>query len=89
MAETLAESKGYCFDTEVRGFDWPKFKTKRDAYIKRLNGIYERNLGNDKVDYIKGRGHFVSKNEVEVISDDGAKTTYSADKILIATGKLL
>lgn len=86
MAETLAESRDYCFDTEVRGFDWPKFKTKRDAYIKRLNGIYERNLGNDKVDYIKGRGHFLSNNEIEVTGEDGTKTTYGADKILIATG---
>lgn len=86
MAETLAESKDYCFDTEVKSFDWPKFKTKRDAYIKRLNGIYERNLGNDKVDYIKGRGRFLSKNEVEVTGEDGVKTTYGADKILVATG---
>lgn len=87
MAETLAESsKGYCFDTKVNSFDWHGFKTKRDAYIKRLNGIYERNLGNDKVDYIKGRGRFLSKNEVEVTGEDGTKTTYGADKILIATG---
>lgn len=87
MAETLAESaKGYCFDIEVKGFDWSKFKTKRDAYIKRLNGIYERNLANDKVDYIKGRGHFLSQNEIEVTGEDGIKTTYGADKILIATG---
>lgn len=87
MAETLAESsKGYCFDTKVNSFDWHGFKTKRDAYIKRLNGIYERNLGNDKVDYIKGRGRFLSKNEVEVTGEDGTQTTYGADKILIATG---
>lgn len=89
MAESLADSKGYCFDVEVKGFDWPQFKAKRDAYIKRLNGIYERNLGNDKVDYIKGRGHFLSKNEVEVIGEGGEKTTYGAEKILIATGRLL
>ncbi|KAH8155866.1 uncharacterized protein LAJ45_00878 [Morchella importuna] len=86
MAETLAESHDYCFDTEVKGFDWPRFKAKRDAYIKRLNGIYERNLGNDGVDYIRGRGHFLSQNEVEVTDESGAKTVYGADKILIATG---
>jgi glutathione reductase (NADPH) len=86
MAETLAESRDYCFDTEVRGFDWPRFKTKRDAYIKRLNGIYERNLGNDGVDYIRGRGRFLSQSEVEVTDGSGAKTVYGADKILIATG---
>jgi len=88
IAETLAEAKGYGFDIDVKGFDWPTFKTKRDKYIERLNGIYERNLRNDKVDYIAGRGRFVSRNEVEVTDSSGGKTTYGADKILIATGIL-
>lgn len=26
-------------DKMIQSFDWPKLKTKRDAYIKRLNGI--------------------------------------------------
>lgn len=90
MAEALAESKGYCFDTaEANNFDWTTFKGKRDAYIKRLNGIYERNLKNDNVTYIKGRGNFLSKNEVEVTDESGSKKTYSADKILVATGAFL
>ncbi|PWW75264.1 hypothetical protein C7212DRAFT_198253 [Tuber magnatum] len=86
IAETLAEAKGYGFDIDVKGFDWPTFKTKRDKYIERLNGIYERNLKNDKVDYIVGRGHFISRNQIEVTDSNGGKTTYGADKILIATG---
>lgn len=86
IAETLTEAKGYGFDIDVKGFDWPTFKTKRDKYIERLNGIYERNLRKDKVDYIAGRGRFVSKNEVEVTDSSGGKTTYGAHKILIATG---
>ena len=88
IAETLAEAKGYGFDIDVKGFDWPTFKTKRDKYIERLNGIYERNLKNDKVDYIVGHGRFVSKKEIEVTDSSGGKTTYGADKILIATGIL-
>lgn len=36
-------------------------KEKRDAYIKRLNGIYVRNLGNSNVEIIEGYGTFVSK----------------------------
>ncbi|KAG0136741.1 hypothetical protein HOY82DRAFT_599008 [Tuber indicum] len=86
IAETLTEAKGYGFDIDVKGFDWPTFKTKRDKYIERLNGIYERNLKNDKVDYIVGHGRFVSRNEVEVTHNNGEKSTYGADKILIATG---
>ena len=46
--------KDYGFDFEFKGFDWPSFKAKRDAYIKRLNGIYEKNLGSSKVELIRG-----------------------------------
>lgn len=30
--------------TEYGDFDWLGFKNKRDAYVHRLNGIYENNL---------------------------------------------
>ncbi|GAB9473288.1 Glutathione-disulfide reductase [Globisporangium polare] len=62
-------------------FDWANMKTKRDAYILRLNGIYERNLGNAQVDLIEGVAKFVAKNQVEV---DGV--VYTGKHILIAVG---
>ena len=34
----------YGFDVELKGHDWSAVKNSRDAYVKRLNGIYERNL---------------------------------------------
>ena len=34
--------------------NWNAIKIKRDAYVKRLNGIYEKNLDNEHVEYIKG-----------------------------------
>lgn len=95
MQETLNEAKGYGFDIEQKGFNWRAFKEKRDAYIKRLNGIYSRNLNNDNVTYIPGRARFLSKNEIEVDEQTpegqklGSKAIYTADKILIATGELL
>ena len=67
-------------------FDWSTFKAKRDAYIKRLNGIYERNLNNDKVEYIPGWGKLLSKNEIEVTKEDGSKVVVKAKKILVAVG---
>lgn len=67
-------------------FDFTTFKHKRDAYIRRLNGIYEKNLGNDKVEYLHGRAHLLSKNGVEVNLDNGTKETIRAKKILLATG---
>lgn len=87
IAETLHEAKAYGFSVqETAPFDWTTFKTKRDAYIKRLNGIYERNLGNDKVEYLHGWGRLLSRNQVEVALDDGTKVVVHAKKILIAVG---
>jgi pyruvate/2-oxoglutarate dehydrogenase complex dihydrolipoamide dehydrogenase (E3) component len=71
---------------ETAPFDWTTFKKKRDAYVARLNGIYERNLGNDKVEYVHGWARLLSRNEVEVTLDDGSKTVVRANKILIAVG---
>jgi len=87
IAETIHEAKAYGFSVDQTApFDWPTFKKKRDAYILRLNGIYEKNLGNDKVEYIHGRAHLTSKNTAEVVLDDGSKQIIKAKKILLAVG---
>lgn len=87
MAEVVHDSKAYGFSfEEKKPFDFTSFKNKRDAYIKRLNGIYERNLGNDKVEYVRGWAKLLSRNEVEITMDDGSKETVRAKKILIAVG---
>ncbi|KAH6620806.1 hypothetical protein B0J18DRAFT_398713 [Chaetomium sp. MPI-SDFR-AT-0129] len=87
IAETFHDAKSYGFSfQETAPFDWTTFKKKRDAYIVRLNGIYERNLGNDKVEYVHGWAKVLSRNEVEVTLDDGSKTLVHAKKILIAVG---
>ena len=92
MAETMADAKGYGFDVEMKGFDWKHFTEKRDAYVKRLNGIYSRNLNNDSVTYLPGRAKLISPTKVEVDEQtpEGkkleSKAVYTADHILIATG---
>lgn len=87
IAETIKESKDYGFSVkETAPFDWNTFKHKRDAYIKRLNGIYEKNLKNDKVEYIHGTATFKSKNTVSIKMDDGTTQEVHAQKILIAVG---
>ncbi|CAJ2511728.1 Uu.00g073530.m01.CDS01 [Anthostomella pinea] len=87
IAETIHAAKAYGFSVqETAPFDFKTFKHKRDAYIKRLNGIYERNLGNDGVEYVHGWAKLLNRNEVEITQDDGAKSVVRAKKILIATG---
>ncbi|EGN96234.1 hypothetical protein SERLA73DRAFT_125062 [Serpula lacrymans var. lacrymans S7.3] len=67
-------------------FSWSTFKPQRDAYIRRLNKIYENNLEKEKVEYHAGFARLVSTNTVEVTRPDGEKYTLSADNICIATG---
>ena len=87
LAEKLHQSKAYGFSTrETAPFDWKTFVGKRAAYVKRLNGIYDRNLEKDRVEWLHGRAHLLSRNEVEVVLDDGSTQTIRAKKILLATG---
>ncbi|KAF2100961.1 hypothetical protein NA57DRAFT_65285 [Rhizodiscina lignyota] len=87
IRETMHDAKAYGFHfEETAPFDWTGFKHKRDAYVKRLNGIYERNLNNDKVEYVHGVASFLDRSNVSVKLDDGSITNIKAKKILIATG---
>jgi len=87
LRETFHDAKAYGFNfKEAAPFDWTTFKHKRDAYVKRLNGIYERNLHNDKVEYIHGHAIIKSKDEVEVTLDDGSKQSIGFKKLLVAVG---
>jgi glutathione reductase (NADPH) len=87
IAEKIHQSKGYGFSVkEEAPFNWYEFKQKRDAYITRLNGIYDRNIANDKAELVHGRAKFLSKNEVEIKLDDGSKQRVKGKHILIATG---
>lgn len=88
IAETIRhDAAPYGFSVkETAEFDWTTFKHKRDAYVKRLNGIYEKNLGNDKVEYLHGTATFKDKNTVNVQLDDGTNQEVKAKKILIAVG---
>ncbi|MCJ1244369.1 Glutathione reductase [Trapelia coarctata] len=87
IAETIHEAAAYGFSVQQTApFDWATFKKKRDAYVAGLNGIYEKNLINDKVEYLHGRAHLLSPHSAEVRLDDGTTATVNAKKILLATG---
>jgi len=71
----------YGFDIEVRGHDWTGLKSRRDAYVKRLNGIYQSNLDKKGITHIVGGARFVDAHTIDV---DGAR--YEAGRFAIATG---
>ena len=87
VAETIKDAKNYGFSVEQTApFDWPSFTKKRAAYIKRLNGIYEKNLLNDKVEYLHGLATFLDPHTVKITLDDKSEVDIKAKKILVAVG---
>ncbi|XP_043228440.1 glutathione reductase, mitochondrial-like isoform X2 [Amphibalanus amphitrite] len=80
-AEALQYHKDFGFDVAPAPFNWAEVKKKRDAYIQKLNGIYENNLNNSKVEIIRGKAMFVGEKTVEVNGQ-----TYFGEHVLIATG---
>nr|XP_054771531.1 glutathione reductase, mitochondrial-like [Lytechinus pictus] len=79
--EMIHDHRDYGFDVDYKGFNWSMIKEKRDAYVKRLNGIYEANLNKSKVDIIPGHGTFTPDGCIEV---NGQK--YKGRHTLIAIG---
>jgi len=77
----LDHATDYGFGIDVHGHDWASLKARRDAYVTRLNGIYENNLDRRGVEYIAGAGHFVDPHTLAVGGE-----RYVADRIVIATG---
>lgn len=71
----------YGFDLTVNGHNWPVLKERRDAYIKRLNDIYQQNLDKRNVTLFRGTANFVDRNSIRMGDDD-----FHADNIVIATG---
>ncbi|KAJ3785340.1 glutathione reductase [Lentinula aff. detonsa] len=71
---------------EAPKFDWASFKPQRDAYIRKLNGIYHSNFDKEGVEFHQGYGRLKSPKAVEVTLADGQTYTLESDNICIATG---
>ena len=81
LAEMLDDVPGYGFSIAQSHFDWPSLKSARDAYISRLNGIYQRNLDQAGVETIAGWARFEAPHDIRV-----ENRKIHARHVLIATG---
>src|SRR5579859_4991933 len=82
IADGLEDAAEYGFRLgHGESHDWALLKSKRDAYVQRLNAIYESNLTKRHIEIVRGRGHFADSRTVEV-----ADRTLTAPHILIAVG---
>ncbi|XP_010000592.1 PREDICTED: glutathione reductase, mitochondrial, partial [Chaetura pelagica] len=82
-AELIHDHPDYGFETPGVRFCWRTIKEKRDAYVRRLNQIYEGNVKKAHIDIIRGYGSFTADPQPTVLVE-GKK--YTAPHILIATG---
>jgi glutathione reductase (NADPH) len=81
LAEGLRDAPDYGFALSAEDHDWALLKEKRDAYVLRLNGIYESNLAKRGVTLVRGRAKFMDARTVAA-----AGSSLSAPHIVIATG---
>ncbi len=81
LAHMLDDARDYGFDVQRGGFDWGMLKTSRDAYVARLNGIYEKRLADTGIADIRGTARFIDGRTIEVNGE-----RLSAERVLIATG---
>ncbi|EPS98598.1 hypothetical protein FOMPIDRAFT_1037476 [Fomitopsis schrenkii] len=89
IADKIRHAANYQFKGTGVGspeFDWKSFKPQRDAYIRRLNGIYDNNVAKEGVELHHGNAVVTSPNTVEVKRPDGSSYTLNTDKIVVATG---
>ena len=81
LTHQLQLAADYGFDVAVESHDWKSLKEKRDAYIKRLNKIYETNLNKRNIYLIRGEARFENEETITV-----SEKKYTARHIVIATG---
>jgi glutathione reductase (NADPH) len=81
LAQGFADAVSYGFAPVTPAHDWAALVERRENYISRLNGIYERNLDKASVDHVSGVARFTDAHTIDV---NGA--SYTAPHILIATG---
>ncbi len=67
-AEAIASAPffGFAISDLQPAFDWPAFKADRDAYIRRLNGLYEKHLEKDGISLYRGEARFLTSHTVTV-----------------------
>ena len=82
LARDIAAARAYGFDVRLEGQDFAALKSARDAYVRRLNGIYADNLAKKGILHIAGAGRISAPGEVTAA--DGQR--FRAPHVLAATG---
>jgi glutathione reductase (NADPH) len=82
LKAALEHAPYYGFDVSAGGHDFAKLKRGRDAYVARLNGIYERNLSKKGIVTVRAAAAFQSATEIVTTAGE----RFAAPHIVVATG---
>ncbi|MEO8811730.1 MAG: glutathione-disulfide reductase [Caulobacteraceae bacterium] len=83
FSQAFKAAAGYGWSVGATTFDWTSFLRAKDLEIARLSGMYVTNLQNAGVDVVHARAELTGPRTVKLAGHD---ETWSAGKILIATG---
>lgn len=81
FSEDFEHAKGFGWSLGAADFNWSTLIANKDREIQRLNGIYRNLLVNSGVTLLEGHARLVGPQQVQVNGQ-----TYSAERVLIATG---
>ena len=81
FGKAFKDAAGFGWTVGNTSFDWPTLRDNKIQEISRLNEIYDRLLTGPGAEIIHGRASLVGPNAVSVNGE-----TYTAEKILLATG---
>jgi glutathione reductase (NADPH) len=81
FAEDFDIARSFGWTVENEKFNWRRLIENKDTEIERLNGVYQNILDDSGVETITGRATLIDANTICV-----NKITYTAKRILIATG---
>ncbi|MDY7015327.1 MAG: FAD-dependent oxidoreductase, partial [Cyanobacteriota bacterium] len=79
--ELMQDAQGYGWSAADSTLDWQKTIAAVNGEVERLNGVYQRMLGNSKVELVRGYAKFADEHTVEV-----GDRQITAERILIAVG---
>jgi glutathione reductase (NADPH) len=81
FADDFEDAAAYGWSVDNVRFDWPTLVAAKKKELKRLEGIYETNLGKAGVEILRGRAVLEDAHTVRM-----GEKTITAENLLIATG---
>lgn len=81
VAHALVDAADYGFAIGKTQHDWAALKSRRDAYVERLRGIYRENLDKSGAELFRARAHIAAPGRV-AIGDE----VHEARHVVVATG---